>query len=159
MLPAWAGVILEISINFTQYYKCSPREQGWSWKPNFKTRRIYVLPAWAGVILNYPLFLRILECAPRVSRGDPQLVNFENGFKKCSPREQGWSFLYEKLFLSLYVLPAWAGVILKGLMKFKVFLGAPRVSGGDPEVSKVKVGARKCSSREQGWSYIWERLS
>ena len=132
ILPAYAGVILLLFIIFIVFENSSrvcggdpviktafnaqfeffPRMRGWSYHIHLWSKLISILPAYAGVIpLNYHI-LFYSYYSSRVCGGDPETGLMVSDLPEFFPRMRGWSRILPELSAWLYILPAYAGVIL-----------------------------------------------
>ena len=53
-------------------------------------------------------------------------------------------------FRPFTVFPAWAGVILRKVKRWKIWKGVPRVGGGDPKFHFLLIIPEPCSPRGRG---------
>ena len=121
--------------------RLSPRMRGWSCVWSRVYARWWVIPANAGVILYREVGHKLTIGYPRECGGDPITPPFISNNIMLSPRMRGWSqvhFCFRSQFL---VIPANAGVILRGDYILTWYARYPRECGGDPDYHWNNYGA------------------
>ena len=87
-----------------------------------------------------------------MSGDDPKMANIIDELLGFYPHERGWSRLIKALWLSLWVLPAWAGMILVLKIWAKTHWRFTRMSGDDPKKPKQEISLNVFYPHERGWS-------
>ncbi|MFJ6020081.1 hypothetical protein ACIQFP_12085, partial [Nocardiopsis alba] len=74
----------------------------------------------------------------------------------CSPRTRGWTFAELDLYAFVRLLPAHAGMDLRGARPVRVRAPAPRARGDGPSASRFWYLSLFCSLRTRGWVEVIE---
>ena len=142
------------SVDHLRRRACSPLRRGRS--PGQGRGRWYhlVLPAQAGVVPISEHLIHVNKSAPRSGGGGPVSFKRFGILKLCSPLRRGWSRGHWGLLVSLWVLPAQAGVVPIRCTRNRLRRRAPRSGGGGPIADVVEGGAKWCSPLRRGWSHF-----
>ena len=140
---------------------CSPRERGWS-RPELALDEVSdVLPARAGMVPGVcgggpgpPLGVRGHRVLPARAGMVPMCGGIGATWRRCSPRERGWSPGEHLRRERDTVLPARAGMVRTGTRCADCRSRAPRASGDGPLFVGGTIDHTLCSPRERGWSPV-----
>ena len=109
-----------------------PRMRGWSSGKRGRGRDSKICPAYAGVIPQSVFMTRIRTNLSRVCGGDPDVMIVALLSVRFVPRMRGWSCWLGRILQSLWICPAYAGVILFPDQSAAGSKNLSRVCGDDP---------------------------
>ncbi len=131
---------------------CSPRTRGWSQPQLRRGHPVPVLPAHAGMVPRPRPATPTRPCAPRARGDGPSCSAPTADSAACSPRTRGWSRPDPVDAHAQAVLPAHAGMVPRGCVRWPRRARAPRARGDGPD-GWVRLGTQvPCSPRTRGWS-------
>ncbi len=104
------------------------------------------------MILNRSYKDTITKGFTRMSGDHPYCSDLCRRRRRFYPHERGWSLAWEYQWITLEVLPAWAGMILSSMAEEIKGAGFTRMSGDDPKLMTTIRLNPEFYPHERGWS-------
>ena len=132
--------------------KCSPREWGWTAHRRHPVLPPIMFPTRVGMDRRYPSPRRGSFDVPHASGDGPIAPRCSRWWKRCSPREWGWTVTAPTPGDHAAMFPTRVGMDRIACHEITASMCVPHASGDGPVTRPGAVDTLWCSPREWGWT-------